>query len=144
MITKPFLLATQLTLAGTLLAANSLYGQSSTSGVGDPYRTFIPQYTVTLLGLHVRPLWKHFEWRGRCNPRSRSYRPTRAIDAMRAVKYVYWQENSGWMGYLQDFPDYWTQGETLDDLKEHLRDLYADLTESQLPGIRQVDDLVVS
>ena len=39
------------------------------------------------------------------------------------------QEPDGaWLGYLQDFPDYWTQGETLDDLKEHLCDLYADMT----------------
>ena len=62
---------------------------------------------------------------------------------MRTVKYVYWEEDGGWLGYLQDFPDYWTQGETLDDLKEHLRDLYVDLTSGQLPGIRKVDDLVI-
>jgi hypothetical protein len=42
---------------------------------------------------------------------------------MQTVKYVYWEEDGGWLGYLQDFPDYWTQGETLEDLKEHLRDL---------------------
>ena len=51
---------------------------------------------------------------------------------MQTVKYVFWEEGGGWLGYLQDFPDYWTQGETLDDLKEHLRDLYADLTSGQL------------
>jgi hypothetical protein len=62
---------------------------------------------------------------------------------MQTVKYVYWDEEVTWLGYLQDFPDYWTQRETLDDLKEHLRDLYADLTSGQLPGIRKVDDLVV-
>ena len=48
------------------------------------------------------------------------------------------------LGFLQDFPDYWTQGETLDDLKDHLRDLYMDLTSGQLPGIRKVDELVIS
>jgi hypothetical protein len=63
---------------------------------------------------------------------------------MLTVKYVYWEEDGGWLGYLQDFPDYWTQGETLDDLKEHLRDLYRDLSGGQIPGIRKVDDLVVS
>ena len=44
------------------------------------------------------------------------------------TKFVYWQEEDAWLGYLQEFPDYWAQGETLDDLKAHLRDLYADLT----------------
>jgi predicted RNase H-like HicB family nuclease len=63
---------------------------------------------------------------------------------MQTVKFVSWEEDGHWLGYLQDFPDYWTQGDSLDDLKTHLRDLYADLTNGQLSGIRKVDDLVVS
>jgi hypothetical protein len=63
---------------------------------------------------------------------------------MQTVKYVYWEEDGSWLGYLQDFPDYWTQGETLEDLREHLRDLYADLSGGANPGIRRVDELVVS
>jgi predicted RNase H-like HicB family nuclease len=47
---------------------------------------------------------------------------------MQTIKYVYWQEDNAWLGYLQDYPDYWTQGETLDDLIEHLKDLLADLS----------------
>lgn len=39
---------------------------------------------------------------------------------MQSVKIVVWEEDDGWLGYLQDYPDYWTQGDTLDDLKEHL------------------------
>jgi predicted RNase H-like HicB family nuclease len=62
---------------------------------------------------------------------------------MQTVKIVYWQEGEAWLGYLQDYPDYWTQGETLDDLREHLKDLYQDLTSGQLPGIRKVEELVV-
>jgi predicted RNase H-like HicB family nuclease len=45
---------------------------------------------------------------------------------MQVVKIVVWQEYETWIGYLQDYPDYWTQGESRDDLKEHLKDLYAD------------------
>lgn len=63
---------------------------------------------------------------------------------MQTVKFVYWREDEAWLGYLQDYPDYWTQGETLDDLKEHLRDLYADFTSGEIPGIRKVDELLVS
>ena len=63
---------------------------------------------------------------------------------MRTVRYIYWEEDGGWLGYLQDFPDYWTQGETLEDLKDHLRDLYTDLSSGQIPGIRRADDLVIS
>jgi hypothetical protein len=63
---------------------------------------------------------------------------------MQTLKFVSWQEDDAWLGYLQEYPDYWTQGETLDDLKGHLRDLYLDLTSGELPGIRMVDDLVIS
>lgn len=62
---------------------------------------------------------------------------------MQSVKYVYWQDDDAWLGYLQEYPDYWTQGETLDDLKEHLKDLYLDLTGGQIPGVRKVDELVI-
>lgn len=47
---------------------------------------------------------------------------------MQTVKYVSWEEDGVWLGYLQDYPDYWTQGETLEELKEYLRDLHKDLT----------------
>jgi hypothetical protein len=60
------------------------------------------------------------------------------------VKMVYWQEEDAWLGYLQEYPDYWSQGETLDDLKEHLKELYSDMTSGQIPGIRKVDDLILS
>jgi hypothetical protein len=63
---------------------------------------------------------------------------------MRVVKIVVWQEEEMWLGYLQDYPDYWTQGETLDDLKEHLKDLHADLSGGMIPGARRVEELVVS
>jgi predicted RNase H-like HicB family nuclease len=47
---------------------------------------------------------------------------------MTTVKFVWWQEDGAWLGYLQEYPDYWTQGERLDDLKAHLIDLYRDLS----------------
>ncbi len=52
---------------------------------------------------------------------------------MQRVGIVYWEEEGTWLGYLQEYPDYWTQGETLDDLQEHLRDLYKDVTSGQIP-----------
>jgi hypothetical protein len=62
---------------------------------------------------------------------------------MSSVKFVYWEEDGAWLGYLQDYPDYWTQGESLDDLKEHLKDLYRDITSGEIPGIRRVEELAV-
>jgi predicted RNase H-like HicB family nuclease len=64
-------------------------------------------------------------------------------NGMNTIKIVIWQEDGGWLGYLQDYPDYWTQGDTLEDLKEHLKDLYQNVTGGQIPGVRKVEDLVV-
>ena len=63
---------------------------------------------------------------------------------MNVVKIVYWEDDGAWLGYLQDYPDYWTQGETLDDLKEHLKDLYQDIAGGHITGIRKVEELVVA
>ena len=63
---------------------------------------------------------------------------------MQTIKYVYWQDDDAWLGYLQDYPDYWTQGGTFDDLIEHLKDLYRDLESGELPGVRKVGELAVS
>lgn len=62
---------------------------------------------------------------------------------MNVVKFVYWQNEGLWLGYLQDYPDYWSEGETLDDLKKNLKELYLDITGSELPGIRKVEELIV-
>jgi predicted RNase H-like HicB family nuclease len=48
-----------------------------------------------------------------------------------------------WLGYFEEFPDYMTQGESLAELEENLRDLYKDLTSGAIPGIRRVAELTV-
>jgi hypothetical protein len=63
---------------------------------------------------------------------------------MQSVKFVSWEEDGAWLGHLQDYRDYRTQGDSLDDLREHLKDLYRDITSAQIPGIRKVDELIVS
>jgi predicted RNase H-like HicB family nuclease len=59
-------------------------------------------------------------------------------------KYVYWQDDNMWLGYLEEYPDYWTQGETEEELKENLFDIYQDLTRGAIPNIRKVAELEVS
>lgn len=56
---------------------------------------------------------------------------------MQAVKFVHWQEQGFWLGYLQDYPDYLTQAETLEELRDNLQDLYLDLMSGAIPGIRK-------
>lgn len=60
-----------------------------------------------------------------------------------SIRYVYWEDNGSWLGYLDDFPDHWTQGMDEEDLKEHLKDIYRDLTSGQVPNVRRVAQLQV-
>ena len=63
---------------------------------------------------------------------------------MQTVKYVYWQDDDAYLGYFTEYPDYWTQGESFDDLKEQLADLYKDVTGGEVPGVRKLDELVIA
>ena len=57
-------------------------------------------------------------------------------------KFTCWQEDDGmFLGYLNDYPDHWTQGESLQDLKGHLRDLHETFSSGAIPGIKKVEEL---
>ena len=60
---------------------------------------------------------------------------------MKTLSFTYWQDGSDWIGYLDEFPDYSTQGSSLDDLREHLLDLYRDLTSGTIPNVRRHAEL---
>ena len=57
------------------------------------------------------------------------------------IRYVHWQEDNILLGYLEEFPDCWTQGESLVDLQEHLKDLYNDLASGAIPNVRRIAEL---
>ena len=70
-------------------------------------------------------------------------RRTHYNGVMRTARYVHWQDGDMWLGYFEEYPDYMTQGESLEDLQDHLRDLYKDLTSGEIPGIRRVAELTL-
>jgi len=43
-----------------------------------------------------------------------------------------------WLGYLEEFPDYMSQGESPEELQEHLKDIHQELTSGHIPGVRKV------
>ena len=59
-------------------------------------------------------------------------------------KYVYWEDERMLLGFLVEYPDYLTQGKTLEELKENLKDIYKELTSGSIPCVRKVDELEVS
>ena len=48
-----------------------------------------------------------------------------------------WQDGKQWLGFLDEFPDDMTQGDSLDDLKAHLASLHEDLAGGEIPGVRE-------
>jgi len=59
--------------------------------------------------------------------------------------FTYWRESDGhFLGYLNAYPDHWTQGDDIEDLKDQLLDLYHEFSKEDLPGIRKVGELVVA
>lgn len=58
---------------------------------------------------------------------------------MASVEYIYWQDDDDrlWLGYFREYPDYWTQGETRDELEKNLADLYKELTSGEISEVRR-------
>lgn len=63
---------------------------------------------------------------------------------MKSIRYIHWQDGDMCLGYLEDYPDYMTQGETVEELQENLKDLYDDLTGGHIPGVRKVAELQIA
>jgi hypothetical protein len=63
---------------------------------------------------------------------------------MVTLRYVQWRDGEMWLGYLEEFPDYVTQGESLEELEANLRDIYQDLTSGDIPNVRRVAELQVA
>lgn len=49
-----------------------------------------------------------------------------------------------WFGYLEEFPDYWTQAESKEELEDNLRDIYQELTSGTIPCVRRVAEMEVA
>ena len=61
------------------------------------------------------------------------------------IKYTYWQEADGkFLGHLNELPDHWTQGETLEELQAHLHDLWNEFMKDKSFGVRREGELEVS
>ena len=63
---------------------------------------------------------------------------------MQKKRYIYWKDDDLWLGYLEEYPDYRTQAETIEELQDNLRDIYSDLTNGNIPCVRRADELEVA
>ena len=62
---------------------------------------------------------------------------------MEKIKFTYYQEKDFWVGWLEEYPDYRTQGVTLEELKENLKDIYEDLNSGKISHVGKSGELVI-
>ena len=60
---------------------------------------------------------------------------------METKKFIYYEDNGMFVGWLEEYPDYRTQGETMDELRDNLLDVYKEVTAGQIPCIHRVGEL---
>ena len=63
---------------------------------------------------------------------------------MRAIKFTSWQDGDLYIGFLNEYPDYQTQGTSKQELVENLKDLLIDLESGQVPYVHKVEELLVA
>ncbi len=60
------------------------------------------------------------------------------------VKIICWQDGEYWLGYIEEYPDYMTQGLSHEELLENLKDIYTDLSSGAIPCARKEEELVLA
>ena len=63
---------------------------------------------------------------------------------MKSIKYTYWKDGDFYMGYLNDYPDYHTQGLSKEELMDNLRNLLSDIESDDIPYVRKVEELMIA
>ena len=65
------------------------------------------------------------------------------VHIIEKIKFTYYQEKDFWVGWLEEYPDYRTQGVTLEELKENLKDIYEDLNSGKISHVGKSGELVI-
>jgi len=63
---------------------------------------------------------------------------------MKTLKFTYWKDGDYHLGFLNDYPDYQTQGMSKEELIRNLKDLLVDIESGEVPYIRKVEELLVA
>lgn len=63
---------------------------------------------------------------------------------MKHLAYTWWKDEDFFLGFLNEYPEYETQGETLEELQINLREIYSDIDSGSIPYIRHVSELIIA
>jgi predicted RNase H-like HicB family nuclease len=60
------------------------------------------------------------------------------------LKMLYWKGEKFWVGKLIEHPEIMTQGETLEELEENMKDAYILMTMADVPENHKVKELTLN
>ncbi|MBU1627438.1 type II toxin-antitoxin system HicB family antitoxin [bacterium] len=60
------------------------------------------------------------------------------------LKIIYWKGDKFWVGKLLEHPEIMTQGETLEELEENMKDAYMLMTMDDVPEEHNIKELTLS
>lgn len=63
---------------------------------------------------------------------------------MKEAEFTWWKTEQFYIGYLNEYPDYITQGVDKDELIENLKSLLEDIESNEIPYIRKTETLMVA
>ena len=60
------------------------------------------------------------------------------------LKMIYWKGEKFWVGKLLEHPEIMTQGETLEELEENIKDAYTLMTMEDVPEHHKIKELALN
>jgi predicted RNase H-like HicB family nuclease len=59
------------------------------------------------------------------------------------LKMIYWKGDKFWVGKLLDHPEIMTQGKTIEELEENMRDAYMLMAMEDVPDVHEIKELAL-
>ena len=56
---------------------------------------------------------------------------------------IYWKSNKFWLGKLLEYPEIMTQGETLEELEENIKDAFLLIAMDEVPQEYQIKEILI-
>jgi predicted RNase H-like HicB family nuclease len=63
---------------------------------------------------------------------------------METARFIYYREEDMFVGWLEEYPHYRTQGATIEVLEANLKDLFQELNSGAIPCVRRMGELRVA
>ncbi len=61
---------------------------------------------------------------------------------MKTITAIYWKEDNFWLGKIEEHPEIMTQGETVEELMENLKDAYKLMVYEDVPDSFEQKEMV--